>query len=398
MNTRKPANLDVLMDETRSVLKEMQDESLSEKTESLLEQADADPMALTTDKKWYPRFVVWELTLACNMRCGHCGSTAGKSRADELNLEEMYRVCDQLGELECERLTLLGGEPLIHPHWTDVTKRLQENDIRVNVITNGWTLHEEKVCDDIAAAGLTIVGISIDGMKKSHDSLRREGSFDRIAKGMDLLKERGIASAVCTVITTDSIRDLGELHDFIVDKGAKVWQLQIASPLGRLAKDDPLIIKAHQIREVYDLFYEKRKKNKLSIDLADDVGYYCPWENGSLRTTRKSMSVWTGCHAGIEVAGIDSNGDVKGCQSLPSTPEFLEGNIRRQSLVDIWKNPDNFAYNRKFTRDQLGGYCAECRYGSLCRGGCGSAAIAHTGKIGNNPMCAYRLEMEKGDD
>ena len=36
-----------------------------------------------------PRACVWELTLACNLRCKHCGSFAGSRRDDEMTLEEV---------------------------------------------------------------------------------------------------------------------------------------------------------------------------------------------------------------------------------------------------------------------------------------------------------------------
>jgi MoaA/NifB/PqqE/SkfB family radical SAM enzyme len=284
---------------------------------------------------------------------------AGVRREDELTLDQMLACADGLGELACERITLLGGEPLIHPHWPEVTKRLQKNDVRVNVITNGWTLTDEKVCDGLKEAGLTIIGISIDGMKASHDKLRREGSFDRIMRGMDLLKKRGVSVAACTVITSDSIEDLNELYDLLMDKGVKVWQIQIASPLGRLQRDDPILIKPTRIKEIYVFFNEKRKLNTpMHIDLADDIGYYPPWEAGYIRNTRNTGLLWTGCHAGIQVLGIDSNGNIKGCQSLPSTPEYLEGNIKERSLASIWNNPDGFSYNRRFTMKQLKSYCA----------------------------------------
>ena len=41
---------------------------------------------------FFPRIAVWELTLACNMRCGHCGSRAGRARPDELDTEEALEL------------------------------------------------------------------------------------------------------------------------------------------------------------------------------------------------------------------------------------------------------------------------------------------------------------------
>ncbi|MBN2736955.1 MAG: radical SAM protein [Spirochaetales bacterium] len=383
--------LSKLLNESQLLVEEIKREQEQQDFEKTLKACQADHMAIYKSRRWYPRFVVWELTLACNLRCAHCGSTAGKGRSDELTLDQMFKLSDEMGALGTERLTLLGGEPLIYPYWPEVTKRLQQNNIRVNVITNGWTLPDPGVCDKIKDAGLTIVGISLDGLKKSHDTLRREGSYDRIMSGLDNLKERDLSVAICTVITTNSIKDLEGLYQLLVEKSVKVWQLQIASPLGRLEKDDPLIIKPAQIKELYDFFNEKRKAGgPIHIDLADDVGYFAPFEDGHCRTTRKSPRPWEGCFAGIQVMGIDSNGDIKGCQSLPSVPEYIEGNVTKSSLLDIWNNPEAFKYNRQFKLENLSGQCRDCEFGALCKAGCSSSAISHTGDIGNNPMCIHR--------
>jgi radical SAM protein with 4Fe4S-binding SPASM domain len=66
---------------------------------------------------------------------------------------------------------------------------------------------------------------------------------------------------------------------------------------------------------------------------------------------------------------------------------FIEGNVRRQSLRDIWNRADAFAYNRLFKEDQLGGFCRVCRYRDVCRGGCSWATYAQGG-IGNE-NCFY---------
>ena len=64
-----------------------------------------------------PRACVWELTLAYNLRCKHCGSFAGSQRDDELSLEENLKIADQLAALGCRRVTLSGGEPTLNPDW-----------------------------------------------------------------------------------------------------------------------------------------------------------------------------------------------------------------------------------------------------------------------------------------
>jgi radical SAM protein with 4Fe4S-binding SPASM domain len=395
-HTNRTCAIAQLTAEAKEALQELQLERDVQRLEQLLELARQDPIAPYRTKKWHPRFVVWELTLACNMQCKHCGSAAGKPRPDELSLDEMLRVCDELAELECERLTLLGGEPLIHPHWQEIAGRINANGFRVNVITNGWTLHREKLCDQIKEAGLSIVGISVDGLAASHDGLRcRPGSFDRIMRGIDLLKQREVAVAVTTVITNDSLDDLEELYQLLLAKRVRVWQLQIGNPLGRLDRDNPLIIKPQRLPELFEFIMQKRAlADDIRIDIADNVGYYTEYEDRGVRQKAAGMPChWTGCHAGIQSMGLDSNGDVKGCQSLPSAPGYLEGNVRQRSLKEIWNDPQAFRYTRQFQTSTLRGFCARCRYGPLCKGGCTSASIAHTGEPGDNPMCIYRFQQ-----
>ena len=44
----------------------------------------------------HPVHVVWEITLACNLKCAHCGSRAGRARPDEMTTAECLAVVDQL--------------------------------------------------------------------------------------------------------------------------------------------------------------------------------------------------------------------------------------------------------------------------------------------------------------
>ena len=390
-----------LTDEACSILREREMEGHRACFEELLEAARQDPTAPHKMKRWYPRFVVWELTLACNMRCHHCGSAAGKARDDELTLDEMLRVCDELGDLGCERVTLLGGEPLIHPHWEAVAARIRENGYRANVITNGWTLHREEVCDRIKAAGLSIVGVSVDGLEHTHDGIRgRPGSFERIRRGIGMLVERDVPVAVATVVTRDSLPQLEALHAQLREWGVAVWQVQIGNPLGRLEPDDPILLKPGQVGDLMDFVMSHRgDPAPPRIDIADNVGYYGPHEHEGIRQKRPGESYhWTGCHAGIQAMGLDSNGDVKGCQSLPSIPEFIEGNVRNQPLEAIWNAPNAFSYTRNFELRNLGGQCARCEFGPLCKGVCSSAGLAHSGQVGPNPMCIRCGQLEEPGD
>lgn len=149
------------------------------------------------------------------------------------------------------------------------------------------------------------------------------------------------------------------------------------------------------VPEIAALRTEFPRKPKLFV--ADNVGYYGRYER-ELRDRGAAICFWIGCRAGCQVIGIESNGNVKGCLSLPSSrhgsDEFVEGNLRDASLATIWNRPGAFAFNRNFDVSSLRGFCRTCRFADICRGGCSWSAFCRTGDRFDNPLCFYRVAVE----
>ena len=93
--------------------------------------------------------------------------------------------------------------------------------------------------------------------------------------------------------------------------------------------------------------------------------------------------------------GIESDGAIKGCPSLP-TVAWTGGNIRDASLRDIWERSAPLRYTRDRTVEDLWGYCRTCYYAEECRAGCTWTSFLIFGRPGNNPYCHHRaLEQQK---
>ena len=124
------------------------------------------------------------------------------------------------------------------------------------------------------------------------------------------------------------------------------------------------------------------------INIANNLGYYGPFEK-DLR-----YEFWKGCGAGRHVLGIESNGDVKGCPSLPSKP-YVGGNLRQGSLKEIWRTKE-LSFARENRKDALWGHCKGCYYAAVCQGGCSWTSHTLLGRRGNMPYCHHRaIELAK---
>ena len=340
---------------------------------------------------FFPYACVWELTLACNLRCKHCGSVAGKRRAEELSLDECLRVAGELVALGCQRITLIGGEPTLYPGWHDVGRRLVELGAQVNLISNGLTW-SPKHLEQAMAAGFCAVAFSLDGFEKEHDAFRAPGSFERVVRAIDLNVAAGMRTAVNTTINRLNQGLLEELQAFLMGHGVFGWQLQLANATGNMGEHRDLVSPSEDLLWLVPQIAElcRSKRPDFEIHVGHNIGYFGRPES-ALRAADVELPFWLGCRAGCQVIGIESGGDVKGCLSLPSSVHgehrFVEGNVKEQSLREIWNRRGAFAYNRLFKEEQLLGFCRVCRFRDVCRGGCSWAAYAQGGC--GNENCFY---------
>ena len=333
------------------------------------------------------RSCVWEITLACCYSCRHCGSRAGRARENELTTAECLDVVRQLKELGCRRVSLIGGEVFMRPDWAEIVRALTDSGIACAIITNGFDF-SPGIIEELKEAGIESVAVSIDGNREVHDYLRMEGSFDRALEAIDKLHSAEIPVSVITTLNGMNIGCLDEMYEKFLGKGIFAWQLQACSPMGNAANlgVDWDLDHRKAIR-----FVEKHLDDApFSVGVADNIGYFTESE-GYLRGNKSGKAVFKGCRAGLASIGIDSVGNVRGCESMYDEI-FNEGNLRKKSLREIWEDPEAFAYNRKFNMEMLSGRCRSCDLGAVCAGGCRSYNYFTSGNLYEHARCARSEE------
>jgi radical SAM protein with 4Fe4S-binding SPASM domain len=338
--------------------------------------------------KYVPEHAVWELTLRCNMKCLHCGSSAGRARADELTVEECLHVADDLLRLGCQQITFIGGEIFLYKGWENVARRMSDGGAKVNLITNGYLMGIEEIAR-IKHAKLNDVGVSLDGLEENHDRIRRvKGSYKKVLAAFEMLRQADIPIAVVTSLLAFNFADLDQMYDLLVENQVDIWQIQIVTGMGNIAGKEEFLLDPAKVGEITKFIGEKcRGGGPLKVYAGNDIGYFDKYE-AYIRSLPGTISVWGGCKAGIRVIGIDSVGNVKGCESIYSD-KFIEGNLRKESLEEIWTKEGNFPYNRNFDPSMLSGVCAACDKGSVCRAGCRGSNYFSTGSLFESRYCSY---------
>lgn len=343
-----------------------------------------------------PIYAVWELTLACDLACRHCGSRAGGARPDELTTQEACELVRQMADLGVREVALIGGEVYLYEGWLDVVREVRHRGMQCTIVTGGRGMTPERA---FAAkdAGVQSMAVSIDGCERTHDRLRGfSGSYAAARRALEHARAAGMQVAVNTQINRLSMHDLPSIFDVLVESGAHGWQVQLTVPVGRAADEPDVILQPYDLLEVFPVL-AALKERCIAVGIkmmpGNNVGYYGPFEH-LLRnyTTEKHGE---SCSAGRSTLGIESNGDIKGCPSLP-TESWVGGNVRQNRLRDIWERASALRHMRDRGPQERWGYCKTCYYGAVCRGGCTWMATALFGRPGNNPFCHHRaLEMQR---
>lgn len=348
------------------------------------------PSSREIDRNARPIYAVWEITLACDLACRHCGSRAARARPDELTTAECLELVDQLAELGVREVSLIGGEAYLRADWCDIIRRIVERGMSALLTTGGRGLTPE-LARDAAAAGLGTASVSIDGNEATHDRLRGvKGSHAAALSAMRNLRDAGIPISANTQINRLSMPELSDVLETIIRNGAHSWQIQITVAMGRAADEPEMLLQPYDLLTLFPLLGELKQRctdAHLVLWPGNNIGYFGPFETALRGTMARGHG--GSCSAGVSGLGIESDGTIKGCPSL-ATATWAAGNVREHRLVELWERAAPLRTIRDRTLESLWGYCRTCYYAEQCMAGCTWTSEALFGKPGNNPLCHHR--------
>ncbi|MEM9267023.1 MAG: nif11-class peptide radical SAM maturase 3 [Cyanobacteria bacterium P01_F01_bin.13] len=342
-------------------------------------------------------YAVWEITLKCNLACSHCGSRAGHTRAKELSTEEALDLVHQMADVGIKEVTLIGGEAFLRPDWLQIAAAINQAGMRCTMTTGGYGI-TLATANKMKQAGIATVSVSIDGLEPTHDRLRgRTGAWKYAFQTMGHLREVGIPVGCNTQINRLSAPELPAIYEHIRDAGARAWQLQLTVPMGNAADNAEILLQPYELLDVYPMLARiavRSQREGVQLQPGNNIGYYGPYERFLRgRGQENEWAFWQGCAAGLSTLGIEADGVIKGCPSLP-TAAYTGGNIRDRRLQDIVESTEELRFNLGAGTPQsvahLWGFCKTCEFAELCRGGCTWTSHVFFDRRGNNPYCHHR--------
>jgi len=306
-------------------------------------------------------YLFWECTLRCNLRCLHCGSdcTADNKVAD-MPFEDFLKAILPLKEAYKRNsitVAITGGEPLLREDLSECGRRLRENGFLWGMVTNGYD-YTPDIHEKLLAAGMGSITVSLDGLELAHNWLRgNDQSFKRAVGAMGLVTSSNrLVYDIVTCVNQKNINELDALKEFLISRQVKAWRLFTISPIGRAAHNDDLCLTPVQVKKLMEFIILAREDKRINTTFSCEA-YLGDYE-------RKVRETNFFCRAGIHVGSILADGSISACPNINRS--FVQGNIYRDSFLDVWNNRFEIMRNRGWTKT---GICVNCDAYKNCNGG-----------------------------
>jgi len=280
-----------------------------------------------------PWAILMDPTASCNLRCTGCWAEKyhlGDS-LDNNTLDDIIRQGKQLG---IYMYLYSGGEPLVRKH--DLIQLAEKHhDCMFLAFTNA-TLIDKEFARDLQRVGNFLLAVSIEGNEEETDFRRGKGTYEKIIRAMDILKEHGIGFGFSTCYHRKNTESVGSdaYIDFMIEKGCLFGWYFTYIPLGQDASLD--LLATPEQREY--MYYRVRKARKEKPIFLLDF-----WNDGEFVN---------GCIAGGKnYLHINANGDEEPCAFI----HYANVNIKDVSLLEALQSPlfRQYRQNQPFNNNHL---------------------------------------------
>jgi 12,18-didecarboxysiroheme deacetylase len=361
-------------------------------------------LQFSRDKK---PIVVWNVTRRCNLRCRHCYAQAeDREYPGELTIKEALTMIDDFASFGVPVLLFSGGEPLLRKDLLKLAKYATKKGIRTVLSTNG-TLITPEMARQIREAGVSYVGVSLDGMESTNDRFRGvKGAFEDALDGIRNCTEEGVRAGLRFTITRHNYRDIPGIFDLVDEEKIKrvCFYHLVYSGRGTKMVNEDLDHKTTRevvdllIDKTYEFFCDAKDTEILTVDNhADAVYLYLVLKDEQPTRAKEIYELlrWNGGNnSGIAIGNVDNLGNVHADQFWW---HYSFGNVRERKFSEIWTDTsDPLMAGLKNRKPLLKGRCGECKFLDICNGNFRVRAEAVYGDVWAPDPACYLTDEEIG--
>ncbi len=343
--------------------------------------------------------VIWNLIRRCNLACKHCYTNSfDRDFEGELSTAQVFRVLEDLWAAQVRVLVLSGGEPLLRPDIFAIGRRAKAMGFYTGLSSNGTRIDAANV-EELAGVGFAYLGVSLDGLGATNDAFRRkEGAFHEALTGIRLARDHGVKVGLRFCLTRETANDLPGILRFLEQERIDKFYLSHLNYSGRGRINRRTDAHFAMTRAAMTLLFEEawrceRAGNGREFvtgnNDADGV-FLLRWVQrhfpDRVEHLRAHLLAWGGNATGVNIANIDSQGEVHPDSFWGS---YALGNVLERPFGEIWADTsDPLMRGLKQRPRPVRGRCATCPELALCNGNTRVRAWAETNDFwAEDPGC-----------
>ncbi|MCK5475816.1 MAG: radical SAM protein [Candidatus Pacebacteria bacterium] len=306
-------------------------------------------------------YFIYEITPRCNNDCLYCYNVWKENSSylcGELRAVQIKELFTKLfSEVVPKRITIAGGEPLMHTDLFEVISFLRSENIMVSIATNGTLLSEEAI-RRLVTSGVDYFEISLVSLNpKTYQRLSQNSKLSQVKKAILSVKKYKVKLTVSFVANKLNLDDLEDVIDFCYVSSVDSLAINRFTEGGRGSKNRSLLaISDSELKEVLKLANYKSKEYNFPINIT------IPIENCLINHDEYPFLNFGACECGQRKWAIDPLGNLRICEQNP----HILGNLLDKSFSQLSNLDDVY----KFRKDNLTDDCENCKLFDSCRGGC----------------------------
>lgn len=346
-------------------------------------------------------------TYQCNLRCPYCFQDHMRTQPAFRHLlrtvtpEMVDRIFAGMAQIDrvhglaedsnsLRTLVLFGGEPLLRESHDVIAYILKKTSmwkrVSISAITNGTELDAYR--DLLGPNGISALQITIDGPPAEHDKRRiypdGSGSFEQIARNIDMALELGVQISVRMNIDRNNIKMIPELAEEFTQRGWTTHRgfSSYVAPVhaGNEHTEAKTTFNSWQLNKAMEELREEHPGVKRIVSPDDSL---LDRARTVLDQQRDPMpwfkSSFCGAHTTMYV--VDAFGDLYACWERTGDKKIRIGEIAANGEVKMSRPILENWRSRSVVSNPV---CRTCRYASYCGGGCAVLAEGQSGNIHSN--------------